>query len=142
MNYVFSATTNAFYPVAMKEDYQNAGTWPPDEMAVSDADFQKYSGYAPVGKVLSASDKGLPVWVDKAAPSKQQLIAYAESLKQQKSSSALQSISLLQLKLQVGRRLTDAETTQINAVLDYVDAIESIDTGTAPNIKWPKDLGI
>jgi len=51
-------------------------------MAVSDANFQKYSGYAPTGKVLSANDKGMPVWVGKAAPSKEQLIAYAESLRQ------------------------------------------------------------
>ncbi len=137
MNYVYSAKTNAFYPVAMKEDYQNAGTWPPDEMAVSDADFQKYSGYAPAGKVLSADDKGLPAWVDKAAPSKEQLVADAESLRQQKSSSALQSITLLQLKLQVGRKLTDNESTQINAVLDYVDALDAIDTSKAPNIVWP-----
>ncbi|MCI1676649.1 MAG: tail fiber assembly protein [Ewingella americana] len=137
MNYVYSAKTNAFYPVAMKEDYQNAGTWPPDEMAVSDAEFQKYSGYAPTGKVLSADEKGLPVWVDKAAPSKEQLIADAESLRQQKSSSALQSISLLQLKLQVGRKLTDAESAQVNSVLDYVDELQEIDTTKAPNIVWP-----
>ncbi|PNL72027.1 hypothetical protein CEP71_021495 [Escherichia coli O157] len=32
-------------------------------------------------------------------------------------------LSLIQLKLQAGRKLTQAETTRLNAVLDYIDAV-------------------
>ncbi|HFJ7120553.1 TPA: tail fiber assembly protein, partial [Escherichia coli] len=33
--------------------------------------------------------------------------------------------------------LTQAETTRLNAVLDYIDALEMVDTSSAPDIEWP-----
>ncbi|ELL8683005.1 tail fiber assembly protein, partial [Escherichia coli] len=48
------------------------------------------------------------------------------------------SISLIQLKLQAGRKLTQAETTRLNAVLDYIDAVVATDTSTAPDVIWPE----
>ncbi|NVG33499.1 tail fiber assembly protein, partial [Escherichia coli] len=51
--------------------------------------------------------------------------------------AAMASISLIQLKLQAGRKLTQAETTRLNAVLDYLDALEMVDTSGAPDIEWP-----
>ncbi|VAL08702.1 tail assembly chaperone gp38 [Enterobacter hormaechei] len=137
MNYIFSAKSNAFYPVSMQADYEEAGSWPSDGIEVSDDDFNLYSGYPPEGKILSADKNGLPVWVDKPAPSKEQLIAEAESTRELNISTALQSISLLQLKLQAGRKLTDAQSAQVNSVLDYVDALEAVDTSKAPDITWP-----
>ncbi|EHK1640491.1 tail fiber assembly protein, partial [Escherichia coli] len=47
-------------------------------------------------------------------------------------------ISLIQLKLQAGRKLTQAETTSLNAVLDYIDAVTATDTSTAPDVIWPE----
>ena len=47
------------------------------------------------------------------------------------------SISLVQLKLQAGRKLTEAEINRLNAVLDYLDALEAVDTSTAPDITRP-----
>ncbi|HHU9744039.1 TPA: tail fiber assembly protein, partial [Escherichia coli] len=43
----------------------------------------------------------------------------AEALRQSLIHTAMASISLIQLKLQAGRNLTQAETTRLNAVLDY-----------------------
>ncbi|HCB3268880.1 TPA: tail fiber assembly protein [Citrobacter amalonaticus] len=63
-----------------------------------------------------------------------------EVAKQQQQSlidSALASIGMIQLKLQAGRKLTTAETTRLNSVLDYIDAVEATDTSTAPDINWP-----
>ena len=34
-------------------------------------------------------------------------------------------------------RLKDAEKVQYNAWLDYLDALEAIDTSSAPDINWP-----
>ncbi|HHA1189391.1 TPA: tail fiber assembly protein [Enterobacter roggenkampii] len=34
-------------------------------------------------------------------------------------------------------RLKDAEKVQYNAWLDYLDALEAVDTSTAPDIAWP-----
>ncbi|MFG1163879.1 MULTISPECIES: tail fiber assembly protein, partial [Enterobacteriaceae] len=34
-------------------------------------------------------------------------------------------------------RLKDAEKVQYNAWLDYLDALEMVDTSGAPDIEWP-----
>ncbi|EMZ82929.1 integrase family domain protein [Escherichia coli 2722950] len=34
MNYIYSATTNSFYPLEMKEDYTQADSWPDDAVEV------------------------------------------------------------------------------------------------------------
>lgn len=66
-----------------------------------------------------------------------ELVADAEQKKQSLIDAAMANISVIQLKLQAGRNLTQAETTRLNAVLDYIDAVEAIDTSTAPGIEWP-----
>ncbi|TLI75951.1 tail fiber assembly protein, partial [Escherichia sp. E1130] len=35
-------------------------------------------------------------------------------------------------------RLSDSDKTQYNARLDYLDALEAVDTSTAPDINWPE----
>ncbi len=62
----------------------------------------------------------------------------AEAQRQSLIDAAMASISLIQLKLQVGRKLTQAETTRLNAVLDYIDAVTATDTSTAPDVIWPE----
>lgn len=66
-----------------------------------------------------------------------ELVADAEQKKQSLIDAAMANISVIQLKLQAGRNLTQAETTRINAVLDYIDAVEAKDTSAAPDIEWP-----
>ena len=66
-----------------------------------------------------------------------EVIGMAEAQRQSLIDAAMASISLIHLKLQSGRKLTQAETTRLNAVLDYIDAVESIDTSNAPDIEWP-----
>ncbi|EFH1528567.1 tail fiber assembly protein, partial [Escherichia coli] len=48
-----------------------------------------------------------------------------------------QSISVIQLKLRAGRKLTPDETINLNLTLDYIEAVEATDTSTAPDINWP-----
>lgn len=66
------------------------------------------------------------------------LVAEAEQMKKSLIDSALASIELIQLKLRAGRKLTPEETAQLNAVLDYIDEVEAVDTDAAPNIDWPE----
>lgn len=66
-----------------------------------------------------------------------ELVADAEQKKQSLIDAAMANISVIQLKLQAGRNLTQAETTRLNAVLDYIDVVEATDTSTAPDIEWP-----
>ena len=62
----------------------------------------------------------------------------AEAQRQSLIDTAMASISLIQLKLQAGRKLTQAETTRLNTVLDYIDAVTATDTSTAPDVIWPE----
>ena len=67
-----------------------------------------------------------------------ELLREAEAQRQLLIDAAMASISLIQLKLQAGRKLTQAETTRLNAVLDYIDAVTATDTSTAPDVIWPE----
>lgn len=76
-------------------------------------------------------------WVTDEAVQKLGLIAEAEQRKQQLIDAAMQSISVIQLKLQAGRTLNDVDKAKLNTVLDYIDAVTETDTSTAPDIDWP-----
>ena len=67
-----------------------------------------------------------------------ELVADAEQKKQSLIDAAMVNISVIQLKLQAGRKLTQAETTRLNAVLDYIYAVTATDTSTAPDVIWPE----
>lgn len=61
----------------------------------------------------------------------------ADTVRQSLVDLAVQSISVIQLKLQAGRKLTDAERVKLDNVLDYIDALSAIDTSKAPDIEFP-----
>ncbi|HCQ3743454.1 TPA: tail fiber assembly protein, partial [Escherichia coli] len=76
-------------------------------------------------------------WVTDTVAQHSAAVGAAEAQRQSLIDAAMASISLIQLKLQAGRKLTQAETTRLNAVLDYLDALEMVDTSSAPDIEWP-----
>lgn len=61
----------------------------------------------------------------------------ADAVRQSLIDSAVQSISVIQLKLQAGRNLTATEKVKLNSVLEYIDALSAIDTSKAPDIEFP-----
>ncbi|MEF4354594.1 tail fiber assembly protein, partial [Escherichia coli] len=67
-----------------------------------------------------------------------ELVADAEQKKQSLIDAAMAKISVIQLKLQAGRKLTQEETTRLNVVLDYIEAVTATDTSTAPDVIWPE----
>ncbi|MBY8648525.1 tail fiber assembly protein [Escherichia coli] len=77
-------------------------------------------------------------WVTDTEAQHSAAVDAAEAQRQSLIDAAMASISLIQLKLQAGRKLTQAETTRLNAVLDYIDAVTATDTSTAPDINWPE----
>ncbi|ALX78141.1 tail fiber assembly protein [Cronobacter malonaticus] len=64
-------------------------------------------------------------------------VALAENQRLGLAAAAEQSISLMRTKLLMGRKLTEAETAKVNAVLDYIDELNSLDMSEAPDIEWP-----
>ncbi|HEC7275768.1 TPA: tail fiber assembly protein [Salmonella enterica subsp. enterica serovar Isangi] len=77
-------------------------------------------------------------WVTDTEAQHSAAVGAAEAQRQSLIDTAMASISLIQLKLQAGRKLTQAETTRLNAVLDYIDAVTATDTSTAPDVIWPE----
>ncbi|ENP1107851.1 tail fiber assembly protein, partial [Salmonella enterica subsp. enterica serovar 1,4,[5],12:i:-] len=77
-------------------------------------------------------------WVMDTEAQHSAAVEAAEAKRQSLIDAAMASISLIQLKLRAGRKLTQAETTRLNAVLDYIDAVEATDTSTAPDVIWPE----
>ncbi|MGU7657839.1 tail fiber assembly protein [Escherichia coli] len=77
-------------------------------------------------------------WVTDTEAQHNAAVEAAEAQRQSLIDAAMASISLIQLKLQAGRNLTQAETTRLNAVLDYIDAVTATDTSTAPDVIWPE----
>ncbi|MBB2405100.1 tail fiber assembly protein [Escherichia sp. 14.0982] len=76
-------------------------------------------------------------WVTDTEAQHNAAVEAAEAQRQSLIDAAMASISLIQLKLQAERKLTQAETTRLNAVLDYIDAVTATDTSTAPEVIWP-----
>ncbi|HAN6025247.1 tail fiber assembly protein [Escherichia coli] len=77
-------------------------------------------------------------WVTDTEAQHSAAVGAAEAQRQSLIDAAMASISLIQLKLRAGRKLTQAETTRLNAVLDYIDAVTATDTSTAPDVIWPE----
>ncbi|EJJ8077316.1 TPA: tail fiber assembly protein [Escherichia coli] len=77
-------------------------------------------------------------WVTDTEAQYSAAVDAAEIQRQSLIDAAMASISLIQLKLRAGRKLTQAETTRLNAVLDYIDAVTVTDTSTAPDVIWPE----
>ncbi|MCZ5739069.1 tail fiber assembly protein [Escherichia coli] len=77
-------------------------------------------------------------WVTDTEAQHSAAVDAAEAQRQSLIDTAMASISLIQLKLQAGRKLTRAENTRLNTVLDYIDAVTATDTSTAPDVIWPE----
>lgn len=136
MSYLFSAYENAFFPTSLKHLYIDAGTWPDDGTEVSDEIFQVYSAMPPPGKIRGVVN-GMPAWVDLPEPTYEELLKLAEQQRQLLIDDAMQSLAVIQLKLQAGRKLTGEETLRLNHTLDYIDEVEATDISTVPDISWP-----
>ncbi|MDT7073624.1 tail fiber assembly protein [Citrobacter amalonaticus] len=134
MNYLFSPKKLTFYAKEYADRYHEI---PNDAVEISDEVFSVYSGIPPEGKILS-SENGMPAWADAKPPTHEELIAAAEQKKQCLIDQANDYMNSKQWpgKAAIGR-LTGDELAQYNLWLDYLDALEAVDTSSAPDINWP-----
>ena len=134
----FSPSSLVFIPAEWKEDgtYTDEN-WPSDAFIATEEEVVTFwKKMAPEGKTLGCVG-GRPAWVDFPLPTKEESVMAAENKKEQLIADALQSVSFIQLKIQAGRTLTESETSKLNKTIDYMDALSSIDTNSAPDIDWP-----
>ena len=77
-------------------------------------------------------------WVTDTEAQHSAAVGAAEAQRQSLIDTAMASISLIQLKLQAGRKLTQTENTRLNAVLDYIDAAKPTATTNDQDVIWPE----
>lgn len=136
--YVYSAKNNAFFPVELIERYELNGWDLSDAVDVDDLMANQYIGDAPAGKVRVAGENGLPAWGDIPPLSHEEEVKNANDQKESLIEQANVYINSKQWpgKAAIGR-LKGEELAQYNLWLDYLDALELVDTSSAPDIEWP-----
>ena len=136
--YVFSAKNNAFYPVTLQGSYLASNTWPDDGLSIDDAISEEYMAEPPEGKIRCAGVDGYPTWGQRPEPTHNELVSAANAEKQERIERCNKYMNSKQWpgKAVLGRLRGD-ELEQYHMWLDYLDALESVDTSTAPNIVWP-----
>ncbi|HHE5948627.1 TPA: tail fiber assembly protein, partial [Escherichia coli] len=79
-----------------------------------------------------------PAWILISPPDKKMVMDIAETKKQQLISQANEYMNSKQWpgKAAIGR-LKGEDLAQYNLWLDYLDALELVDTSSAPDIEWP-----
>lgn len=129
--YKFSAETIGFYLVGFHTKI------PADAVNITEEEWRELMKGQEAGKIITADETGYPVLRDRPSPTHEQYVAAAEQEKQDRIDVALQSISVISLKLQAKRTLTDVERVKLDNALDYIDEVMATDTATAPDINWP-----
>lgn len=86
---------------------------------------------------IQPDDNGFPVLVPYPELTKAEQQERVEQQRQVLINEAIRSISVIQLKMQSGRTLTENEVKRRDSVLNYIDELESIDTSNPQNINWP-----
>lgn len=103
-----------------------------DLTVISHEDYDAWFN-PPAGKYGAWVD-GKPVLLDVPPPDYPTINGIeAQRLKD----SAMATIQVLIVKLNMGRTLTAAEKAKVNAVLDYCDAVDEVDL-TVANPTWPE----
>lgn len=138
MDYFYSAKTNSFYPLSLKADYENGIGWPDDAVPVNGEMFTEFSEQPPQGKKRVAGLDGHPAWGDISPPTYDEIVAQAAVEKQNRINTANDYMNSKQWPGKAAiSRLKGEEITQYGLWLDYLDALEAIDTSSAPHISWP-----
>ena len=139
MNSVFfSPGSKSFYLQELFPEYEDAGTLPDDVIEITRETYEQFLGLHPEGKEIGADSSGRPVWINSPPPSKEDEVLTAEMKKISLVSEVNTYINTHQWpgKAAIGR-LNGEELAQYNSWLDYLDALELVDTSCAPDIEWP-----
>lgn len=132
MNASYAVIENGMVVNVIVWDGEAEFTVPDNQQLINISDISEQPG---IGWVYSDGGFTAPPTQER---SHDELVADAEQKKQSLIDAAMVNISVIQLKLQAGRKLTQEETTRLNVVLDYIDAVTATDTSTAPDVIWPE----
>jgi len=134
--YLYSASTGGFYPVSMKEIYENSINGLPDDLKeVSEADYNALIVGQEGGKRIIADKKGNPILSAQAEPSGEEVINSNNRKKTELVSSATAMINPLQDAVDM-EIATKEEAAALKQWKLYRVSVNRIDT-TQKEINWP-----
>lgn len=134
--YLYDAVTNAFYPLDMQADYEDAGMWPAKGVEVDETLFASFQN-PPAGKVRAAGDDGYPEWVDVPPPTPAQYVHMADAKKVSLLNDANSITDDWRTELALGI-ISDEDKASLISWMQYIKVVKAVDTSTAPIIVWPK----
>lgn len=123
----------------LEEDHRGETVWSTADGSAITVDYigSLHDGYTSIAPSTPYDVWDGIKWVTDTDAQQADAKAEAELQRQQLISAAMQSISVIQLKLQAGLALSDAEKNKLNVTLDYIDAVTATNTATASDINWP-----
>ena len=135
--YTYSASVNAFFPLALRPNYDNSKSWPDDAINISDEMADIFMSEPPEGKIRVPGNDGLPAWGEIPAPTHEEMIASAEQERQRLLTHADTIMYDWRTELMLGE-ISDANREKLSAWLAYKNDVKSFDVTTDPgNISWP-----
>lgn len=134
-NFVFSPSESRFYAIEWRDDYIDNNCWPGDAVNVSDNIYYEFSGTPPTGKQL-VTVNNLPSWGDIPPLSYDEELKIAKQKKSALLADAQRTVSLWQTELQLGI-ISDDDKASLIAWMKHIQALNAVDTSTAPDIEWP-----
>lgn len=140
-------TTQAYFVPSqitfIPQEWAHDGTypaekWPNDAVLLTEEETAEYWLVVPPDSKKLGVINNRPAWVDIPPPTQEELIAIAELEKQRRIKAANDYMNSKQWpgKAAIGRLKGD-ELVQYNQWLDYLDALEVVNTSTVPDIEWP-----
>lgn len=135
-NYIYSPSQNMIIPVALKQYYVDAGTWPDDPVEISDETAEEFSQQFPQGKTLSHDENNQPCWIELPPPTHEEQVEAAEHQRQQLLQEADEETADWRVELMLGD-ISEEDKEKLSAWMDYKKQVKAVDTSTAPDITWP-----
>ncbi|EGS2003375.1 tail fiber assembly protein [Enterobacter cloacae] len=134
-NFMYSIKTKGFYPSdkEAQRTYLDAGTLPDDLLVISDEQYADFlnppDGFYSVFDENGPRTERIPEADYKAAAQRQ---------RDELLDEASLKITIWQTKLLMGRKLTSDERASLDAWMDFIDAVSTVDIEAAPDIIWPE----
>lgn len=125
-----------FYDDVMKAEYELAGTWPADSTALSDRYYERLIKGQSEGKIIIKNEYDQPILADPPLPTKEALIAKADSRKASLMSEASLAIDVLKDAVELGKATKEDEGLLL-AWREYRVQLMRVDTSLVPDIEWP-----
>ncbi|WP_238795328.1 tail fiber assembly protein [Citrobacter freundii] len=131
-SYIYDASTNSFYALALMSEYKKSGSWPDNGVRVTNEQHRRLMAGQSEGNVISADAEGNPV----LTPALIDYVAIAADERDKLMASATARINQL-VEAQDDGDITADELSELTALREYRTKLRRLDLRYAPDVEWP-----